>query len=49
MVTTPIPDLNQTKNYNKTQPSDFHQSSLRKKNKIPVKKHLTLKIHASIL
>ena len=33
----PIPDLNRTKNHNKTQPSDFHQSSLRKKNKIPVK------------
>ena len=33
----PIPDLNRTKNHNKTQTSDFHQSSLRKKNKIPVK------------
>ena len=33
----PIPDLNRTKKHNKTQTSDFHQSSLRKKTKIPVK------------
>ena len=34
---SPIPHLNRTKNHNKTQTSDFYQSSLRKKNKISAK------------
>jgi hypothetical protein len=44
-----VPDLNRTKNHNKTQTSDFHQSSLRGKKKIPVKITLDTLNQASTL